>query len=296
LELAEARATGGVELTKLADGSYKATGSRSPTDYILKADTKLAGITGIMIEVMTLAEEAKFGPGRATDGNFVLTEIGLKVGAATTGANSANAKFTAADADFSQQNFEVAKAIDGKRNDGNNGWAVSPQTGQPHFAAFTLEKPVGDAEKGVRLRVDRHQPRAGGFAIGRFRMWVTTDPGPDYVGYPKAVTEAFRKTPSARTDADKAALAAYWKENDPELQKRVLAHAALQAPLPTDPGVIQRRDAIVAAEQPIKIDAKLVQLRADAEQSKAQLANRRVTNAQDLTWALVNTPAFLFNH
>ncbi len=296
LDIVEAKATNGIELVKLPDGSYKATGGRpASSDYVIKADTKLAGITGIMLEVMTLPEEVKFGPGRAPDGNFVLTEIGLKVGDAGTGANPANVKFTAADADFNQANFEVAKAIDGKRGDGNNGWAVSPQTGQPHFAAFTLEKAVGDAEKGARLRIDLHQPRPGSFAIGRFRLWVTSAPGPVKVGYPQAVVEALRKAPATRSDADKAALATYWKDNDPEVQKRQNTHAALLLPPPIDPGVTQRRDAIASAELPIKIDAKLVQLRADAEQSKAQLANRRVTNAQDLTWALVNTPAFLFN-
>jgi hypothetical protein len=36
-------------------------------------------------------------------------------------------------------------------------------------------------------------------------------------------------------------------------------------------------------------------LRQDAEQSKIQVANKRLTGVQDLTWALVNTPAFLFN-
>ena len=56
------------------------------------------------------------------------------------------------------------------------------------------------------------------------------------------------------------------------------------------------RDAIVAAELPIKLDTKLVQIRQDAEQSKAQAANKRLTGIQDLAWALINTPSFLFNH
>ena len=43
-------------------------------------------------------------------------------------------------------------------------------------------------------------------------------------------------------------------------------------------------------------DALLLQLRTDLEQSKSQLANPRLTAVQDLTWALINSPAFLFNH
>ena len=295
LDIVEARASGGIELTKQPDGSFKATGPKpKSTDYIVKADTKLAGITGVMLEVMNVPEEANFGPGRAPDGNFVLGEFTLKVGDAGTGANPVDAKLTNAIADFNQENFDEKKAIDGKKNDGNSGWAVSGALGQPHFAAFTLEKPIGDAAKGVRLRVEMNQPRDGGYAIARFRLWVTTEKGPVYPGYPVAVTEALRK-PTGRTDADKAALAAYWKENDPELNRRILAHAKLLLPLPTDPGVLQRRDAIAQAETPIKIDPGLEQLRADVAQSKTQMANKRLTASQDLVWALVNTPAFLFN-
>jgi hypothetical protein len=204
-------------------------------------------------------------------------------------------KLTGAVADFSQQNFEVAKAIDGKRDDGNNGWAVSNQFGVPHHAAFQLEKPVGDAEKGIRFRFELHQPRDGGYAIARFRIWITTSNYPLNVGLPAAVAEALKAPPQIRTKEQQAAIAAYWNENDPELRKRRLAAGKLQLPLPTDPGIIQRRDAIAKAEAPIKFDPKLVQLRQDMEQSKTQIANKRLTGVQDLAWALINNPAFLFN-
>ena len=42
-------------------------------------------------------------------------------------------------------------------------------------------------------------------------------------------------------------------------------------------------------------DSQLVRLRSDIEFSKQQVANKRLTAAQDLTWALINNPAFLFN-
>ena len=297
LDVVEMTATGGITLTKQPDGSIKAGGSRpDTTDYVVKADTKLAGITGIAIEVLPVGEEVSFGPGRSPDGNFVLGEIALKVGAFGTGETPADAKFASAVADFNQANFEIQKAIDGKKGDENNGWAVSGGHGVPHFGALTLDKPIGNAEAGVRLQFDLHQPRKGGFAIARFRLWVTTGAAPVQVGFPQTVIDALKKIPAARTDADKAALAAYWNEYDPELSKRRLTIAKTQIPLPTDPGVLQRRDAIVAAELPIKLDTKLVQIRQDAEQSKAQVANKRLTGIQDLAWALMNTPAFLFNH
>jgi hypothetical protein len=39
----------------------------------------------------------------------------------------------------------------------------------------------------------------------------------------------------------------------------------------------------------------LERLKVDAEQSEKQLQAERLTAAEDLTWALINSPAFLFN-
>ena len=130
----------------------------------------------------------------------------------------------------------------------------------------------------------------------RFRLWATTSQQPLAQGLPLAVSAALKKPAMARSKDDNAALAKYWSENDPDLRKLRLALGKNQLPLPTDPGVIDRRAALTKAELPIRLDPKLVQLRQDVEQSKQQLANRRLTGAQDLVWALVNTPAFLFNH
>jgi hypothetical protein len=295
LELVEARATGGATLTKQPDGSWQAGGERpDKTDYVLKADTKLAGITGLLLEALPSPEEKNFGPGRFSDGNFVLGEISVKTGEFGAATGTVDAPFNDAIADYSQDRFEVKKAIDGKRGDGNNGWAVSNQFGVPHFAAFQFTKPVGD-DKGVRLRIEMNQPRAGGFGIGRLRVWATTSAMPLNIGLPVAVAEALKKPAHARNAEEKAAITGYWKDNDPELRKRRLTHGSHQLPLPVDPGIIQRREAIATAELPIRLNPELVQLRADLEQSKTQHANPRLTGAQDLVWALVNTPAFLFN-
>jgi hypothetical protein len=295
LELKDVRASNGVVLEKLPDGSVKASGPKpKTTDYTINADLKLAGITGILLEVLPSVDEAAFGPGRAVDGNFVLGEFAVKTGS-FGGDASAVAKIKGAVADFSQTRFEVANAIDGKRGDGANGWAVSNQFGVPHYAAFQLEKPVGDADKGIRLRIEMNQPRDGGFAIGRFRLWVTTSTIV-YLGLPAMVADAFKKPAPERTEAERAAIAAYWNTYDPELSKRRLAAGKLALPLPTDPGVLERRSAIARASEPITLDPKLVQLRQDVKQSEAQVASKRLTGVQDLTWALINTPAFLFNH
>ena len=67
-------------------------------------------------------------------------------------------------------------------------------------------------------------------------------------------------------------------------------------PLPADPKMVQLKASLAQAERPIVTPAPLVQLRNDVAMSIQQAANRRITGAQDLTWALINNPAFLFNH
>jgi hypothetical protein len=46
----------------------------------------------------------------------------------------------------------------------------------------------------------------------------------------------------------------------------------------------------------VAVDPKVLQLRQDVAMSAKQLGDPRLTGAQDVVWALVNSPAFLFNH
>ena len=294
LDPVDLRATSLATLTKLPDGSIKAGPQRPATsDYVITADTEVAGITGLLLEVLPSADEVNFGPGRAA-GNFVLSEFSVKAGEFR--ANPAqDVEFSGAFADFTQPNFAVKDAIDGKKNDGKNGWAIGTQTGVPHFAAFALKKPLG-TDKGSRLRIELNQPRTGSFQIGRFRLWVTTSAQPLNAGLPLPVAEALKKPAPTRTKPEQAAIVAYWNEADPALGKLRLTFGKHQLPLPTDPGVVERRAVQARVEEPIRLEPKLVQLRQDTEQSTLLMGNKRLTAVQDLTWALINTPAFLFNH
>jgi len=156
-----------------------------------------------------------------------------------------------------------------------------------------LSEPIGH-ESGAVLTLKMYQRRPN-FQIGQFRLWYTTDPRVS-LGLPADVAAAMKLPPESRSAEQKAAVAAYFRRNDPEAVKRDLTLAQSKLPLPTDPGIVERRATLAKAEEPIRLDPKLVQLRQDAAQSKTQTANKRLTGAQDLVWALLNNPAFLFNH
>jgi hypothetical protein len=70
----------------------------------------------------------------------------------------------------------------------------------------------------------------------------------------------------------------------------------VSAPLPKDPKLTELEMGLKTAEEPIRLDPVLVQLRVDAKASINQSENKRLTVVQDLTWALINSPGFLFNH
>ncbi len=294
LDPTDLRSTNNITLTKQADGSIKAGPQTAQTaDYTVTADTKIAGITGVLLEVLPSADEPGFGPGRA-GGNFVLGEFVVK--AAEMKGNPVNeVDIAGAIADHSQEKFDIKAAIDGKKGDANNGWAIAPQVGVPHYAAFAFKKPLGD-EKGTRLRFEMNMPRGGMFTLAHFRLWITTSAQPLHIGLPLAVIDALKKPAEIRTKEDQAVLANYWKEADPDFRKLTLTYGKDQLPLPIDPGVLDRRAGLAKAEEPIKLDAKLVQLRQDSTESNSQFANQRLTAAQDLTWALINSSSFLFNH
>ena len=66
-------------------------------------------------------------------------------------------------------------------------------------------------------------------------------------------------------------------------------------PRPTDPGLATRQARLEAESKPLPPDPQLARLESAVELSEKQLQDIRKTMAQDLAWALINSPAFLFN-
>ena len=288
-------ATDGAKLVRQADGSILSTERNGRADYRIAAQTKLTKITGFMLEVLPDDSLPRFGPGRANDGNFVLSEIDLKWNVGTNNPEKP-IKLTEARADFSQNDYPVAQAIDGIVEPGRNGWAVAGAPGiQRHVATFKLETPL-TSTNGLSLRFRLQQKYSDSFLIGRFRLYITDSAEPLEFGLPAAVADALRAPAGQRKPEQAAAIIDYYRAGDIGFWRHKQAVVDARADLPVDPRFTVLKKALATAEQPILLDPFLVQLREDVRYSTKQLENQRLTVVQDLAWALINNASFLFNH
>lgn len=295
IEVQEASATGDSKLARESDGSLLGSGSKGSSDYLILARSQLTNITGVMLEVLPDDRLPKFGPGRNDDGNFVLSEMELSWATGTNAPDTA-AKFSDAKADYSQGDFPVSQAIDGKVYSGRNGWAIggAPSV-QRHTATFRLEDPIVSTN-GVTVRFNLQQHYGDNLLLGRFRLYFTTNDEPLDFGMPEAVVQAARAPAGERKPQQAAAIFDYYRSIDAEFWKRRQEVAAASEALPADPKYTELQQALNKAQEPIHLDPHFVQLRDDAITSAHQMDNKRLVVFQDLTWALINSAGFLFNH
>ena len=282
-------------LTKEPDGSITVSGRNANGFVTIVAETELTGITGLRLEVLSDSRLPNNGPGRATDGNFVLNEMELTAAPKADPKQAKPIKLIKALADFSQNDFPIANAVDGIANDQGKGWAISPATGTTHWATFEIAQPIGVAG-GTILTFKMAHFFQNDWTLGRFRLSVTRSAQPVGLSLPENFRAILAIAPEVRTEAQKAVLMTYFRATDPELRAKFNAVVASKAPIPVDPKLQELRDQLEYAKKPIAINPALLALRRDVEISIEQSIARRLTAAQDITWALINSPAFLFNH
>ncbi|MFT6863149.1 MAG: WD40 repeat protein [Akkermansiaceae bacterium] len=294
LQPTEMTSNNGAILTVEGDQAIIATGTNGKTDYTLTAATDLSGITAVRLEMLADDRLPGKGPGRQ-GGNFVLGEFELEVAPASDPRNFQRVTFSTAKASFSQTNYDVAKAIDGKPGGPNAGWAISPEVGKNQSALFGIGQPIGHGGGSI-LRFTLKQPFDEVHTLGKFRLSVTTKQGPLPFGIPENITLALALAKEKRNDQQTGEITKFFRDNDASLKVLDESLAAAKKPLPLDPKLGELRKGLAALENSPRADPRHDQLSQDLELSTKQLGDRRLTGAQDLTWALINTPAFLFNH
>jgi hypothetical protein len=253
LEVAEFKSAAGATIKKLGDQVVLIEGEKAKDVYTVQLRTDLKGITGLRIEALPHESLAASGPGRAPNGNFVLSEIALSAAPQSDAGMLKKVELANALADFSQDQWSVAGAIDG--NEGT-GWGISPQFGKSHFATFETKTDITH-DGGTLLSVDlSFQYPDGQHSIGSFRIAATTSKRPFAAPkLPGPIAAIVAVPANERTAEQNKSLAKYFAE----------------------------------------LDSDYLKLKREVAHSADQLEHQRLVGLQDLAWALINNPAFLFN-
>ena len=153
-----------------ADGTVLVSGTNGKDTYTVTATVPQGPpVTAIRLEVLPDKTLPAQGPGRAANGNFVLSEFNAK--ALSTGAEKTerNIMFTNVTADYSQNGWPVTNTRDQKED---TGWGIAGSIGRSHIATFqtAAETPI---QAGTTLVFTMSQQFSDGqHSIGKFRLFV----------------------------------------------------------------------------------------------------------------------------
>ncbi|MDA0766887.1 MAG: DUF1549 domain-containing protein, partial [Verrucomicrobia bacterium] len=296
LAFTEMTSSNGASLTAQEDASIFVTGPNGKTKYTLTGETALTGITGIRLEALADDRLPAKGPGRSQNGNIVISEFTVATATKAEPDKWKPAPLKKATADFSQKGYEVATAIDGKAPASDNGWAVSPQLGKDHSARFETKNNL-DSPHGTRLQITINQQfQDGTHSLGKFRLAVTTDPRPHQSGLPANLAEIIALPTDQRSPEQLKTLTDHFRSVDPKLHQLQTDLAAAKMPTPEPENLLAARKSLDELLALPPVSPRLANLESDVALSTSQATNARLTAAQDLAWALINSPAFLFNY
>jgi len=231
--LTDAVVSGTGKFDALKDGSFRGKGAHpDKATYIVSGRSSVKNVTAVKLEVIPDKTLPKSGPGRADNGNFVLTHLELLAGVAKKlDAKKHGVGFIDAMEDYHQGNFPAMNASD---SNARTGWAVGGGVGKPHQAIFRLAKPL-EFEGEYRLQFKLDQQYGGKHTLGRFRISLATGDASGVV--PLALRKALAVDPSKRTEQQKGLVAQrFYEARSPEmvgLQRRMkaLRKAEPKAPL-----------------------------------------------------------------
>ncbi len=227
---ASAESTGGATLKIRDDRSILASGKTPDTDvYRVRFTNAPAAFTGLRVEVLPDDSLPSKGPGRAGNGNFVLTEVVAQI--ERDGGETIPLRFQLAFATHEQTiladnnpygAWTAASTIDADAQGASPGWAILPQVGKPQHLLLALERRV-ELTPSDRLVVEIQQGHGNGHhTLGRFR--ISTADHPEAVASPAALPPApelaaiLRKAASDRDDADRNRLTAEFRKVTPALE------------------------------------------------------------------------------
>jgi len=205
------------------DGSTLLTGPVPDKDtYTVEAPLPAGEVSGLFLEGLTHASIPGNGPGRggANRPNFVLHTFDGTL--TTADGKTQPLKFKTAHADYSQTGYDVQNLVS---KQGKGAWAIGRRFGEPHWAAFELEKPL-QITAGTKLTVRMEQNFGNGLVIGCLRLSAMK--GNVFASLPAIESE---EEVAAAPTKKKGKAAAKVVSKDPQIAKLEKQRAALQKQL-----------------------------------------------------------------
>ncbi len=211
----------GVKFDKLDDGSFIAKGDNATANnYIVRAKTKIKGITGFRIELMTDQNLPRGGPGRAADGTFYFSEFIAEAAPMNRTDTLEKVGLAKATADLERPDFPVSNVIDGNLKSHWYSDFGPVKRNQDRNIVITTKAPVGyeDGTYFVFQLAEKFDESIswGKPNIGRFRISVTTDPNPQADPVPTKVRRILAIPARERTDEQRRELFSYYRTTVPE--------------------------------------------------------------------------------
>lgn len=214
----EAKSEAGAVLQAGADGSITVGGAASGKDvYEITLKPAPGPLGGLRLEALADDSLPARGPGRAGNGNFVVSELEVRL-------NGKQLRLKSATATHSQENWAVAGLADGKPE---TGWAILPHVGRSHEAvvAFDHAHDLG-AEASLVVRIAQNHPDK--HTLGRFRITLTGSAEPRAL--PLEAADLLKIAKESRTGEQTAALRRVFRDVAPELaETRAAARAKREA-------------------------------------------------------------------
>ena len=214
-------------LTVEETNSIVVSGEKPATDnYTLQFSQIPSGTTAIRLEVLPHPSLPKKGPGRAGNGNFVLSEIKLNL---VRGEERVPVELARAVATFEQSEgigdnpygrWVVEAAIDDDVKGEQWGWAIAGGTGKPQAAAFMLAGPITLApneQLEIQL-LQRHQNPH--HTLGHFRLSATVGEvvGDQPLVIPDQIQSLIAIKPDQRTAEQQQEVTDYFRSQTPLLE------------------------------------------------------------------------------
>ncbi len=211
-----------VKLKVLKDKSVLASGNNpAQNTYTFTSKPPPGQITGFRIEVLPDDSLPKKGPGRAGNGNFVLSEF--RVAVASEGNRPTPVALHNAVATIEQSHagdatpygkWNAASAIDNDAKGSSWGWAILPEAGKPNEMTVETKEPlvVGEQTLTITLEQNHTNPK---HTLGRFRLSATSSPPPllpsKRNSLPDDIQQALAVAADQRSAEQQQQLSAYYR-------------------------------------------------------------------------------------